>query len=59
MTENLSAAWVFGDAWGMRWWWRKKKRAAEDGEPRRRGVHRDEVKDLRARLSAEGYTLKH
>ncbi|TDW17583.1 hypothetical protein EV650_4150 [Kribbella kalugense] len=43
----------------MKRWWRKRKRAAEDGEPRRRGVYRDEVKDLRARLTSEGYTLKH
>ncbi|WP_255511220.1 hypothetical protein [Kribbella pratensis] len=44
----------------MKWWWRRKKKAAEeDGEPRRRGMRRDEVKDLRARLTGEGYTLKH
>jgi hypothetical protein len=43
----------------VKWWWRRKKRAAEDGEPRRRGPVRDEVKDLRAQLISQGYTLKH
>jgi len=43
----------------MKWWWRRKKAAEEDGEPRRREMRRDEVKDLRARLTGEGYTLKH
>ncbi|HET6739553.1 MAG TPA: hypothetical protein VFH76_11485 [Kribbella sp.] len=43
----------------MKWWRRRKQRAAEDGEPRRRELRRDEVKDLRARLTSDGHTLKH
>jgi hypothetical protein len=39
-------------------WWGKKKQGAAEAEPRRRPP-RDEVKDLRAKLTGEGYTLKH
>ena len=41
--------------------WRRKKKAADDGEeprPRRR-AGRDEVKDLRARLTSQGFTVHH
>ena len=42
-------------------WWRRKKKVAEPGDdaPRRGRPVRNEVKDLRARLTGEGYTLRH
>jgi hypothetical protein len=43
----------------MKWFWRRKKRTADD-EPRgRERLRPDQVKDLRARLTSDGHTLKH
>jgi hypothetical protein len=40
--------------------WRRKKKAADDEEPRRRRrADRDEVKELRAKLTSQGYTIHH
>jgi hypothetical protein len=51
---------VVGDAGEVKWW-RRKKKVVEPGDdaPRRGRPVRNEVKDLRARLTGEGYTLKH
>jgi len=60
MAGKVPVGWGFGDAWGVRWFWRRKKKVAEEEEPRRRRrADRDEVKELRAKLTSQGYTIHH
>ncbi|MFI5729982.1 hypothetical protein ACIA49_07655 [Kribbella sp. NPDC051587] len=43
----------------MKWFRRRKKRAPDDERQSQARPRQNEVKDLRARLTSDGYTLKH